>query len=136
MDLTLARLQFDSDVTIGRLTDKADFLGWVCEDTVRPPGVKVKHLTAIPFGRYKIIIDFSNRFQCLMPLLLNVPMYEGIRIHPGNKAVDTDGCLLPGLVRLPKGVGESRLAYRALYNKIAAELGRANEVWIDIVDGR
>jgi hypothetical protein len=57
---------------------------------------KVQNKTAIPTGRYEVIIDFSNRFQKDMPHVLDVPGFEGIRIHPGNSDVDTDGCILLG----------------------------------------
>ena len=58
--------------------------------------VKVQNETAIPYGRYEVILDFSNRFQKIMPHILNVPGFEGIRIHVGNSDIDTDGCLLLG----------------------------------------
>jgi hypothetical protein len=58
--------------------------------------VKVLHKTAIPYGTYKVILDFSNRFQRVMPHILNVLGFEGIRIHIGNSDIDTDGCLLLG----------------------------------------
>ena len=54
-----------------------------------------------------------------MPLLLDVPGFEGIRIHPGNFPRDTEGCLLPGRERLPDAVQGSRLAYVDLLAKLA-----------------
>src|SRR5262245_36703719 len=117
-DFILTRLQCDSDVTIGELTIGGHHVAWTCEDTVREvPGEpvekwKVKGSTAIPVGRYRIERTFSQRFQHTTPQLLDVPGFDGIRIHPGNSAADTEGCVLPGLVRRDKGVGESQLAYR------------------------
>lgn len=81
---------------------------------------KVFAQTAIPAGRYEIIINFSNRFQQYMPLLLNVPGFEGVRIHPGNKAANTEGCLLLGQTEGADFVGNSRLAYRSFLPKLRA----------------
>ena len=58
--------------------------------------IKIRGATAIPTGRYKVVISYSNRFRRYLPLLVDVPAFEGIRIHPGNVPSDTDGCLLPG----------------------------------------
>lgn len=58
--------------------------------------VKVKGETAIPVGRYQITWTYSLRFRRMLPLLNGVPGYEGIRIHSGNKARDTEGCILCG----------------------------------------
>lgn len=58
--------------------------------------VKVKGETAIPVGRYQITWTYSLRFRKMLPLLNGVPGYEGIRIHSGNKARDTEGCILCG----------------------------------------
>ena len=81
---------------------------------------KVFAQTAIPAGRYELIINFSNRFQQYMPLLLNVPGFEGVRIHPGNKAANTEGCLLLGQTEGTDFIGNSRAAYRSFLPKLRA----------------
>lgn len=88
--------------------------------------------TAIPYGRYEVIINMSNRFKVLMPLLLNVPGYAGVRIHPGNKAEDTEGCLLPGMTKDINFVGSSRGAYLIIYRLIESALNRNEKVFITI----
>lgn len=57
---------------------------------------KIKGETAIPLGYYKVAYTYSPRFKRMLPLLVDVPGYEGIRIHSGNKAKDTEGCILCG----------------------------------------
>jgi hypothetical protein len=81
---------------------------------------KVFGQTAIPAGRYEMIINFSNRFQQYMPLLLNVPGFEGVRIHAGNKAANTEGCLLLGQTEGVDFIGNSRLAYRSFLSRLRA----------------
>lgn len=97
---------------------------------------KVYGKTAIPSGRYRIAITFSNRFKRALPILLEVPGFAGIRIHPGNRHVNTDGCLLPGKTYWKEDadyvVGTSRTATDDLQHKIACALKRNEEVWITI----
>jgi hypothetical protein len=81
---------------------------------------KVFAQTAIPAGRYEVIINFSNRFQQYMPLLLNVPGFEGVRIHPGNVPTNTEGCLLLGQTEGDDFIGNSRMAYRSFLPKLRA----------------
>ena len=64
---------------------------------------KVYGQTAIPSGIYECVYTYSNRFKRMLPLLLNVKGFEGIRIHSGNSSKDTEGCILVGL-NLKKGM--------------------------------
>lgn len=63
---------------------------------------KVCCRTAIPSGSYECVYTYSNRFNKMLPLLLNVKGFDGVRIHSGNSAKDTEGCILVGL-NLKKG---------------------------------
>lgn len=117
--------------TIGELSLDGKVMCFILEDVVRPE--KIKGKTAIPAGNYKIIITPSSRFKRDLPLLLNVPNYEGIRIHPGNTAADTEGCLLPGIERSMDKVSASRIAFDHLFSTIRMLL-RQGEVWIEIKD--
>lgn len=89
---------------------------------------KVPGHTAIPAGRYLVVVTQSGRFGRRLPLLVNVPGFTGVRIHPGNTIADTEGCLLPGRIRAAARVGESRLAFNRLLSKVEAAAGRGEGV--------
>jgi len=89
------------------------------EDTERK--VKIKGETAIPKGTYKVIINESNRFKRLLPLLIDVPDFEGVRIHSGNSNHDTEGCILVGQTRNKNYIGQSRKAFDKLFKKMQVE---------------
>lgn len=94
--------------------------------------IKVFGKTAIPEGRYEVIINMSNRFKRQLPLLLNVKGYAGIRIHSGNTSENTDGCILVGQNRTVDFVGNSRAAFNVLFIKIQAALRTGKKVFITI----
>ena len=110
MILELKRKIFTDDSTIGELSIDGKFVCYTLEDKVRD--VKIKNVTAIPYGKYELAITFSNRFQQYMPLLLNVPGFEGVRIHSGNKSADTEGCILVGSSKSLNFIGSSRVINR------------------------
>ena len=84
MKLLLKRLHKTQNSTIGELYVDGKFECYTLEDVERKEKIYAK--TAIPKGTYQVIINMSNRFKKLMPLLLNVPNFEGVRIHTGNYA--------------------------------------------------
>jgi hypothetical protein len=97
---------------------------------------KIPHVTAIPYGKYEVIIDFSNRFQENMLHILNVQGFEGIRIHSGNSALDTDGCLIVGDTQVNNDyIIGSRLALKRVFNKIQSALDEGDKVTIEIIKG-
>lgn len=132
MELKLVRDVCAADCTLGQLSIDGTFECYTVEDMVRPAGEKVHGKTAIPAGRYKVIITHSPRFKRELPLLLHVPGFDGIRIHPGNTVANTEGCILPGLWRTAKGVSDSRIAFDKLYDDIDGALSAGEEVWIEI----
>jgi hypothetical protein len=69
-----------------------------------------------------------------LPLLENVDGFVGVRIHAGNFAKDTDGCILPGTSVGDAGnfVLESKKAFEALDSMIEAALDSGEEVWLAI----
>jgi len=134
MELELTRSVKTNKSTIGELTVNGVFECFILEDKERglrkdmPISelivMKIKARTAIPTGRYEIVVSFSDKFQKMLPLLLDVPAFAGIRIHPGNTDANTEGCLLPGKTKSPDMIGSSRVAFTALFDKIKAAMQR------------
>lgn len=128
MELFLNRLIKADKCTIGNLFVDDKFECVVLEDKDRNltqsmpieeiKKQKVYAQTAIPAGRYEVVVTFSNRFKQYLPLIMGVPGYEGIRIHPGNTHEHTEGCLLPGTSHTETSVLNSRAAFRSLFAKI------------------
>jgi hypothetical protein len=128
MHMLLERIQTDPDVTIGVLHVNGDYRCWSLEDPVREvPGKpvadwKIKGQTAIPRGTYAVQITPSPRFGKPLPLLIGVDGFTGVRIHPGNTAMDTEGCILVGMDRFAKSIGRSRAAFDPLLSEIRQAL--------------
>jgi hypothetical protein len=102
------------------------------EDKVRD-GAKVPGATAIPAGTYKVTIDRSTRFKRLMPHVLDVPGFEGIRIHSGNTDADTEGCILVGRrTGQADFIGESRVTFEQLFSKLTTAIAHGEEVTLAI----
>ena len=130
MHLTLKRTTCTKESTIGELAVDGAFECFVLEDVVRPASApKVFGKTAIPAGTYGVRVTYSNRFLRLMPLLVNLPGGAiqfggrriddcGVRIHSGNTAVDTEGCLLLGLDKKVDFVGRSRDAFSRFFPRL------------------
>ena len=153
MRLVLTRDLFGTTATLGtlRLYGALDLGGhpiddgaelFTCEDVDRgldaaiPATLarKVKGATAIPVGTYRVAVTMSQRFGRRLPLLLGVPGFAGIRIHPGNGPEDTEGCILVGGRRDDAGgrVLDSRAPCDWLCAVIAAELQRGGQVTLEI----
>lgn len=95
---------------------------------------KIPGQTAIPVGTFGVIVDFSSRFNRLMPHIVGVDGFTGIRLHSGNTAADTEGCILVGRQRDGDMVTESRIAFEALFAKIKAAAAKLEPVQITILN--
>lgn len=129
MKLELIRKEFTEMSTIGDLLIDGKFFCYTLEDMYRDK--KIKGVTAIPYGTYEVIINFSNRFQKPMPLLLNVPNFEGIRIHSLNTSDQTEGCIGIGFTKGNNYIGQSRKAFNELMPVLQKAL-KNGKVFIEI----
>lgn len=138
MNIELRRRPSSFASTIGELSVDGIFTAFSLEDVVREiPGKpvsswKIDDRTAIPVGRYRVIITFSARFQQDMPLLLDVPGFSGVRIHSGNTSDDTSGCILVGLNVVDDTVTGSHIAFHRLFDQIEKALSQSDKVWITV----
>ena len=96
-------------------------------------GRKIKGRSAIPEGRYAVVISWSPKMKAWLPILLGVPNFEGIRIHAGNTAKDTQGCILVGRNQRVGEVLESRKWLYELKQKIVEAKKRGEPVWLTIL---
>lgn len=123
MILRVHRDIFTEQSTGGILSVDGSVVGFTLEPPRREPPVKPR---AIPAGTYNVIMAFSPKHQRFLPLVENVPDFEGIEIHIGNWPHDTEGCLLVGEKRGEDSVLESTPEFNELYSRIA-DAARAKE---------
>lgn len=151
MNIEVRRRWLTDQSTISEVLVDGKHFGFGLEDVDRglkstmEPGDTAKRKvwgqTAIPTGRYRLGLTFSPRFQARLPIVFEVKGFTGIRIHVGNRAVNTDGCLLLGLVRKPNEVQRSRDAMNRFIPLLEAGLA-AGPVWVEytyaesVVDSR
>ena len=151
MELILERIAKRKTYTIGRIyiqrhVDDEYLAGTEKEyfcDTLEPTwrdyehgAYKVKGRSAIPEGRYAVVISYSPKFKQWLPILLGGPEFnrkwQGIRIHAGNTAADTEGCILVGKNREVGKVLDSRIWLYRLKQKIVEAKDKGEAVWITI----
>lgn len=162
MELVLARIAKRKTYTIGKLyiVEKVDdeYLAgekqtYLC-DTLEPTALELKTSVsketvlrspkkaeslkpfAIPEGRYAVVITWSPKFKQWLPVLLGGPdfnhLFKGIRIHAGNTAEDTAGCILVGRNQTVGRLYESRKWLYELKQKIVDAKGRGEAVWLTV----
>lgn len=140
MKLFVARKNGTKGFTAGRFYIDGDFFCHTLEDEVRevegePVELwKIKGQTAIPRGKYRVILSHSQHFGKVLPEVLNVPGYIGVRIHPGNTAADTEGCILVGDDEpTAQGfMGHSKAAFDRVFAKIQEAINCGEEVWLTV----
>lgn len=124
------------NATLGRMYLDNVFFCHTCEDDDRflEGGVteKIHGRTAIPRGRYRLITSFSNRFQRVLPLVVDVPSFTGVRIHGGNRAEDSHGCILAGKVRTATGVAQCADSVSRIIDQIDSGEEMGIETWLEI----
>ena len=158
MELVLTRIAKRRNYTIGRLAiikeENEEYRTYTYEeyfcDTLEPTVLELKTKVskdavlrspakaqslkpfAIPEGRYAVVISYSPKFREWLPILLGVPAFSGIRIHAGNTAKDTQGCILVGRNQIVGKVLESRKWLYELKQKIVKAKDKGEPVWITI----
>lgn len=144
MKLRLERKWKKENYTIGNLYVNDEFFSNTLEDTDRGlynswplskiQSVKVMHKTCIPYGIYDVTITYSPKFNLRLPILLNVKGFTGIRIHSGNTADDTSGCILVGSNRVKGKVINSKETTNRLISLIDGAIRRGEDVTITITE--
>lgn len=128
MKLLLKRVALKEKYTIGKLYIDDVYFCDTLEDKVRDYNKdgdldekgeeKIYGETAIPYGKYKVIISYSAKFKKKLPEILNVKGFAGIRIHSGNTPKDTLGCLLVGINDVKGEIHKSKVTFEKLLNKM------------------
>ena len=145
MELTLTRTVLDPRYTQGRLTAAVGGNIFEC-DTLEPPDRdlsqdmdadevrrrKRRGPTAIPRGRYLLVVTRSPRFARWLPLLVGVRGYDGVRIHAGNTAKDTRGCILVGQAAEDGHLTASRDTLQQLMDIIRCAEQRGEQMWLTV----
>jgi hypothetical protein len=162
MELVLTRIAWRNGYTIGRLAilkeENEEYRTYQTEeffcDTLEPTVLELKTTVpkdavlrspaklaslkpvAIPEGRYAVVITWSQEFKMWLPQLLGGPdfhrLWKGIRIHMGNTADDTQGCILVGRNQIVGRMLESRKWLYELKQKIVEAKGKGEAVWLRI----
>lgn len=143
MEIQVNRIARKDGYTIGRMSLNGVYFCDTLEDTDKGLNStmpldeilakKVKAQTAIPTGKYDVILTFSPRFKRVLPLLLNVPGYQYIRVHNGNRPDSTEGCLLVGENKAKGQVLNSRATLEKLMSVLLECEKRKEKISITIV---
>ena len=142
-ELLLQRRFLKETYTIGKLSVDGEVYCDVLEDKVRDLNKdgdlldegeqKVYGETAIPYGRYRVVVDYSPKFKRDMPHILGVPHFEGIRIHAANWPTQLEGCVAVGENKVKGGLINSKVYERELTSWLKMWQKKGEEIWITIV---
>ena len=143
MKLLLKRTFLRDEYTIGSLFVDGKYFCDTIEDKVRdfnkdgdlldPGETKVYAETAIPYGTYDVELSMSPKFKRQLPMILDVKHFTGIRIHRGNTAQDSAGCIIVGENKVRgKVINSTRYeAWLIGFMKQAIKLGRKMQITIE-----
>ena len=142
MEILVKREYKKKDYTIGKMYINGEYFCDTLEDTDRGlrrecPLAEIKEVkeyghTAIPTGQYSIAYTYSPRFKKYLPLLLQVPCFEGVRIHSGNTHKDTEGCILLGENKAVGKVLNSRKTMDEFLRILKPAIEACEDVWLEI----
>jgi hypothetical protein len=131
MEIELKRRHGTKGYTHGQLFIDGKYFCDTLEDEERD--VKIDGITAIRSGRYSVDVTLSVRFKRRLPLLKNVANFTGVRIHSGNTAKDTEGCILVGEYAAEGYVKNSRIVFNRLFSEIDSTIKRGESVVITVL---
>ena len=142
-EYTIGELFVQEESTLSKTTKVCDtledafrLLPKACPNTPKGIGCeckeKVHGKTCIPYGTYTVRLSYSNRFRRILPEVLNVPHFLGIRLHSGNSSKDTEGCILVGTKSKGDWVTASRVAFNKLYKLLQTAEKNKEEITITI----
>lgn len=137
MKLTLDRTDYADTATVGKLYVDGVYECFSLEDEIEVNGIKRDGQTCIPPGLYRVVLTWSPKFKRTLPLVLDVPGFDGIRIHPGNDSGDTRGCILVGKsLTINHGAPyllDSADAFRELYPKLYYANALGDEISLEVL---
>lgn len=134
MLVQVKRHWFTEKTSIGLVIVDGVHFCFSLEDVARADGVKIPKVTAIPAGEYDLTVDDSERFKRPMPHILDVPRFDGIRIHWGNRPEDTEGCPILGYEKNLDVVWNSVKAFDDFFAKLDAAIKRGEKCKIRITN--
>lgn len=143
MEILLTRINFNEKWTEGKLYVDGRYVCDTLEDKYRNlysymseeeiMKNKVYGQTAIPSGRYKLTITWSNKFKKELIQINNVKGFQGVRIHSLNTAEESFGCVGVGKKLSDGYITQSRDTYKIVHSIVQAELDKGNDVWLEII---
>lgn len=139
MNIKLVRNTQSVGFTEGKLYINGIFECYTVEDADRSleaGGVKIQNKTAIPKGVYEVVLSMSPRFKKVLPEILNVSGFSGVRIHSGNSSKDTEGCIILGAVNSSTDddwVGSSKVAMDRFMPKLRKAIKLKENITLEIV---
>lgn len=137
MEILTDRTFLGETYTIGQMYINGTYLNDTIEDTVRVLNSdkdKIKDKTAIPKGRYKVILSYSPRFKQILPEIIDVPYFKNIRIHAGNTEDDSSGCLIVGENKVKGKVINSKVTLQKLMNILTPAWESKEPIYITIIE--
>lgn len=142
IELELSRIYLGPTYTIGKLFVEGKLYTDTIEDKTRDLNkdgdlldegeAKVMHKTAIPYGRYEVIVNMSTRFKRMLPRILNVPHFDGVLIHNGKDETSSSGCIIIGENRIKGKVLNSTYWMNKLTDFLLEEQKKGNKIFITI----
>ena len=134
MNIVVNRSPTANGATLGEMLINGEHQCYTLELPISADGAKVAGSTCIPAGRYEVRITYSPKFNRSMPLLIDVPGFEGVRVHWGNYPRDTEGCILTGTTEGDAFIGHSMEAFTNFWAKLSAALQGGERAFVTVND--